>query len=176
MHLDGARLFNAATYLNVEAVEIAKYADSVMFCLSKGLCAPVGSMLAGSKAFIAKARRNRKILGGGMRQAGILAAAGIISLKKMTKRLVEDHENAKYMANKLLEIPGVQLDIDKVHIDMVFFKLDSSIIEANKLVDKLLEKNIKINNPEGGQYRFVCNNDINKNDIDYVINIIKTLL
>ncbi len=176
VHLDGARLFNAATYLNVEAVEIAKYADSVMFCLSKGLCAPVGSMLAGSKAFIAKARRNRKILGGGMRQAGILAAAGIISLKKMTKRLVEDHENAKYMANKLLEIPGVQLDIDKVHIDMVFFKLDSSIIEANKLVDKLLEKNIKINNPEGGQYRFVCNNDINKNDIDYVINIIKTLL
>jgi len=100
VHLDGARLFNAAATLGVDASQITQYTDSVMFCLSKGLCAPVGSMLAGSRQFVDKARKNRKLLGGGMRQAGILAAAGLIALEKMTKRLPEDHENAKYMAKR----------------------------------------------------------------------------
>lgn len=176
VHLDGARLFNAATYLKVKASDITQYTDSVMFCLSKGMCAPVGSMLAGSKIFIDKARKNRKLLGGGMRQAGILAAAGIIALEKMTKRLEEDHENAKYLAKRLLEIPGIELDMDKVQIDMVFFKLDSSHVNPDIIVKKLFEKGIKISGPEAGLYRFVTNNDVDKKDIDYLINCMKEII
>lgn len=176
VHLDGARLFNAATYLKVKATDITQYTDSVMFCLSKGLCAPVGSILAGPKVFIDKARKNRKLLGGGMRQAGILAAAGIIALEEMTKRLDMDHENAKYMAKRLLEIPGVELNIDKVQIDMVFFKLDSSYISPDTLVNKLFRKGIKISEPELGLYRFVTNNDISKKDIDYLIDCMKEII
>lgn len=175
VHLDGARLFNAAAYLNIEAPEITRFTDSVMFCLSKGLCAPVGSILAGPKDFIHKARKNRKLLGGGMRQAGILAAAGKIALTDMTKRLKEDHENAKYLAGRLLEIEGIALDLESVQIDMVYFSFSSSIIDPVIFVDRLLEKNIKINGPEGGMYRLVCNNDIDKKDIDYVIKVIKDL-
>ena len=175
IHLDGARLFNAATYLNVNAADITQYTDSVMFCLSKGLCAPVGSILAGSKEFIDKARKNRKLLGGGMRQAGFLAAPGIIALKEMTKRLHEDHDNAKYMAKKLMEFPGIELDIDKIHINMVFFKLSPSKIQPNTLVNGLLEQGIKINAPDGNVYRFACNNDIDKKDIDYLMDSIKDI-
>lgn len=176
VHLDGARLFNAAAYLKVKASDITKYTDSVMFCLSKGLCAPVGSMLAGSKPFMDKARKNRKLLGGGMRQSGILAAAGIIALENMTKRLEEDHENAKYLAKRLLEIPKIELDIEKVQIDMVFFKLDSSYVNPDILVEKLFEKGIKIRGPEAGLYRFAANNDVSKNDIDYLIACMKEII
>ncbi len=176
VHLDGARLFNAAAYLNVKATDITMYCDSVMFCLSKGLCAPVGSILAGTRDFIDKSRKNRKLLGGGMRQAGILAAAGIIALEEMTKRLDEDHENAKYFAKGLSKIDGIKLNEKNIHIDMVFFTLDSSYIKPDKLVDKLFEKNIKINSPEAGYYRFVCNNDVDKKDIDYVIKCMKEII
>jgi len=176
IHLDGARLFNAAAYLNVKATDITMYCDSVMFCLSKGLCAPIGSILAGTKNFIDKSRKNRKLLGGGMRQAGILAAAGIIALEEMTKRLKEDHENAKYFAKRLSEIDGIKLNEKNIHIDMVFFTLDSFYINPDKLVDRLFEKNIKINSPEAGYYRFVCNNDISKKDIDYVIECMKEII
>ena len=124
VHMDGARLFNAAVALGVTAKEIAACADTVMFCLSKGLAAPAGSMVAGSKKFIDRARKNRKLMGGGMRQVGILAAAGIIALDKMADRLHEDHENAKYMAEKLEEIPGVNVIKDRLDIDMVFFTME----------------------------------------------------
>src|SRR5699024_2856758 len=103
VHLDGARIFNAATYLNVDVKEIAQYADSINVCLSKGLCAPVGSVLIGNEQFIDRARKNRKLLGGGMRQAGILAAAGLIALEEMPHRLKEDHDNAKRLARGLAE-------------------------------------------------------------------------
>lgn len=176
VHLDGARLFNAAAYLNVEAKEITQYTDSVMFCLSKGLCAPVGSMLAGSKGFIDKARKNRKLLGGGMRQAGFLAAAGIIALEKMSKRLHLDHENAQYMAKQLLEIPGIKLDPDTVHINMVFFDISGLNISSDALVAGLFSKGIKVNGVEDGLMRFVTNNDVSKEDIDYAIQCIKELL
>lgn len=145
IHMDGARLFNAATALGVEASEIVKYVDSVMFCLSKGLCAPVGSMVAGSAEFIERARKNRKLLGGGMRQAGFLAAAGIIALEKMTKRLDVDHANAKYMAKKLSEMDGISIDLDSVEINMVFFKLDRPQELKDALPELMLKHGIKIN-------------------------------
>jgi len=176
VHLDGARLFNAAAYLGVDAAQITQYTDSVMFCLSKGLCAPIGSMLAGSKEFIEKARKNRKILGGGMRQAGILAAAGLIALEKMSKRLHIDHENAKYLAERLMSIPGIKLNYEDVQIDMVFFDMEETGISPDKLVDELLKKGIKINGAEGGLMRFVTNNDVTREDIDYTVQCIKELV
>jgi threonine aldolase len=121
VHLDGARLFNAAVALGVPARALAAEADSVMFCLSKGLSAPVGSLLCGDRAFIADARRVRKVLGGGMRQAGILAAAGILGLEEMVDRLAEDHANARRLAARLAAVPGLDLRPDEVESNFVFF-------------------------------------------------------
>lgn len=175
VHMDGARIFNAAVALGVDAKEIAACCDSVMFCLSKGLAAPAGSMVAGSKTFIDKARKNRKLMGGGMRQVGILAAAGIIALDKMTLRLHEDHENAKYMAEKLSEIPGVEVIKERLDVDMVFFTMGEDVIPEKVLVEKLLENNIKINGSEDGEYRFVAHIGVTKEDIDYVVSLMKDL-
>lgn len=124
VHLDGARIFNAAVALGVSARELAAPADSVTFCLSKGLSAPVGSLLCGSHDFIDRARRNRKMLGGGMRQAGILAAAGLVALDSMIDRLAEDHENAAVLARGLAELPGIEIDPDVVQSNLVFFRFD----------------------------------------------------
>jgi threonine aldolase len=123
LHIDGARIFNAAAALNVDVKELISPADSVMFCLSKGLASPVGSMLAGSKEFIARARHLRKMLGGGMRQVGILAAAGIISLETMSKRVAEDHRRAKKLAEGLRKIPGILLDEGTPFTNMIYFNL-----------------------------------------------------
>lgn len=176
VHLDGARLFNAASALGVDAAQITQYTDSVMFCLSKGMCAPVGSMLAGSKLFVDKARKNRKLLGGGMRQAGILAAAGLIALEKMSKRLDIDHDNAKYLAKRLLEIPGIKLIPEDVQINMVFFDMKDTGTSSEKLVTELYKKGIKINGIEGVLMRFVTNNDVAKEDIDYTIQCMKDIM
>jgi threonine aldolase len=176
VHLDGARVFNAAAALEVDVKEITKNCDTVSCCLSKGLCAPVGSVLAGDAKTIARARKYRKMLGGGMRQCGILAAAGILSLKEMAKRLKEDHDNAKYMARKLSELNGIQVDLDSVQINMVFFRLDrpSGLIES--LPDKMFEKGIKINGEELGEFRFVTSNDVSREDIDYALSVFSDLI
>jgi len=147
-----------------------------MFCLSKGLAAPAGSMLAGSKEFIDRARKYRKLMGGGMRQIGILAAAGIIALEKMTGRLAEDHENAKYLAEELSKLPGVNVKRDRLDIDMVFFEMGEDVIKESLLIEKLYEKNIKINGVEGGEYRFVTHIGVSREDLDYVINCMKELM
>ncbi|GAG63128.1 unnamed protein product, partial [marine sediment metagenome] len=123
VYLDGARIFNAAIALNIEPALLAKNVDSVMFCLSKGLSAPVGSILAGSKEFIQRARKNRKMLGGGMRQAGILAAAGIIAIENMVERLGEDHKNARILGEGLVDIGGIKVDLETVQTNMVYFDL-----------------------------------------------------
>jgi len=172
VHLDGARLFNAAIYLGVDPKEITQYCDSAMFALSKGLCSPIGSMLCGSAAFIKKARKYRKLLGGGMRQVGILAACGLISLDIMTKRLWVDHENAQYLAKKLSALPGITLDINKVHINMVFFKINKPSFNHEAFTGRLLEKGIKTNPADNGEYRFVTHNDISREDINYVLSIV----
>lgn len=173
VHTDGARLFNAATALGVDASEIARYTDSIMFCLSKGLCAPVGSMLAGSGEFINRARKHRKLLGGGMRQAGILAAAGIIALEEMTKRLSTDHENAKYIMERLMEMPEISLKPENVQIDMVYFEIRKEDFDAATFTDYLLTNGVKINNDWPLEFRYVVHNDISRDDIDKVIGLMK---
>jgi threonine aldolase len=127
IHMDGARLFNTAVALNLPASEITQHVDSVTFCLSKGLCAPVGSVLCGSADFIHRARRTRKLLGGGMRQAGILAAAGIVALNEMIERLADDHDHARMLAEGLAQIPGIHVDLEMVRTNMVFFDLTADV-------------------------------------------------
>ena len=175
VHLDGARLFNAAVFLGVDASEITKYTDSVMFCLSKGLCAPVGSIIAGSKEFIFRARKSRKIFGGGMRQAGILAAAGIVALNEMRQYLNVDHENAKLLAHELSQIPGIQVDKSKIQINMVFFDKSATGISDDIIVSKMLQKGIKISGCEDGLMRFVTNYYVTKEDIKYIADCMKEI-
>ena len=172
VHLDGARLFNAAAYLKCDPKEITQYTDSVMFCLSKGLCAPVGSMIAGSREFIERARKNRKLLGGGMRQAGILAAAGLIALNEMTLRLEEDHQNALYLANELQKTGLFSVKLEDIHINMVFFDVVNPNFDFKAFEEYLLKHNVKIN-PNYNGYRFVTHYWITREDIDTLITLIK---
>ena len=156
VHLDGARIFNAAVALGCEARDIAARADSVMFCLSKGLCAPIGSLLVGKKKFIAEARLKRKIMGGGMRQVGILAAAGIIALEEHIRLLAEDHDRAKKIARELAKIPGLIIKPRETEINMVFFTWPAANDPktAARIVETFKKHNICINFPEKGVFRF----------------------
>ena len=153
VHMDGARLFNAAVAQNLDAAEITQHVDSVTFCLSKGLCAPVGSVLCGSVEFIARARRARKILGGGMRQAGVLAAAGVVALNEMIERLADDHANARLLAEGLARITGVNVDVDMVRTNMVFFELDDDVPLSSEEVARNLRETAGVwvgtNGPRG---------------------------
>lgn len=176
VHLDGARIFNAAAHLNVEVKALVQQADSVTFCLSKGLCAPVGSVVAGTKAFIGQARKNRKLMGGGLRQAGILAAAGIVALESMVNRLSDDHSNAKLLADGLSKIEGVEVKTDRLHINMVFFVVTDREIDEERFIDAMMKKNIKINGTEDGEFRYVTNNGVTRKDIEKVVDATKELL
>ncbi len=176
IHLDGARIFNAAFALNVDATQISQYCDSVMFCLSKGLCAPVGSILAGKKSFIERALKNRKLMGGGLRQSGFLAAAGIVSLNKMIQRLPIDHENARYLASKLKEIPSLKVMEDRLDINMVFFQIQKENFDPDNFVQFLFKKYIKINPPSQGEFRLVTHYWIDKRKIDWFILIMKEFM
>lgn len=171
VHLDGARIFNAATALEVNAKEIADCADSISCCLSKGLCAPVGSVLVGDEGFIKCARRYRKMLGGGMRQTGILAAAGIVALTDMTKRLDEDHENAKLLASKLNELPGVTVDLDSVQINMVFATFNWDDLKG--LTSWLKDRGIIIADYTGPEIRFLTHYGITKADVNELVDLLK---
>jgi threonine aldolase len=157
IHLDGARIFNAAAALGTAPENIAARADSVMFCLSKGLCAPVGSLLAGPRDFVEEARMKRKIMGGGMRQAGILAAAGIIALTGQRDYLAEDHRRAKDLARSLEEIPGILIKPETVEINMVFFTWPPAreAAAAAGIVETFKRRQILINPPDKGVFRFV---------------------
>lgn len=176
VHLDGARLFNAAVSLGVDVKELTKYCDSVMVCLSKGLCAPVGSVLCGSREMIEKARKNRQLMGGGMRQAGLLAACGIIALDRMVDRLKDDHENAKYMASRLNKMKGVKVLMGNVDINMVFFKVDRPREFISALPGRMLEKGIKMSGEEGGLLRFVTNNDVSRADVERVCDVFEAIM
>ncbi|RQO67023.1 low-specificity L-threonine aldolase [Aquitalea sp. FJL05] len=175
VHLDGARVFNAATYLGCDVQEITRHADTVMCCLSKGLAAPVGSILAGSADFIALARYNRKLLGGGWRQAGVLAAPGLLALTEMTQRLAEDHANARYLAEQLAGMPCIEVDIDDVHINMVWFRLLADI-DISELMAALTAAGIKANPPEGGRMRLVTHWQVSREAIDRVLEVFQRVL
>ena len=176
VHLDGARVFNAATSLGVDVKEITQYCDTLMFCLSKGLCSPVGSILAGDQNFIDVARKKRKLMGGGLRQAGFLGAAGIVSLTQMVDRLEEDHDHAKLLATELSKLPGLIVDHDNVHINMVFFEFESPKIDTDELVKYFLDHKIKINGGEYGQMRFVTHYWISKEDVYTVTRLLGEFL
>ncbi len=173
VHIDGARIFNAAVYLGVDVKEMAQYADTISVCLSKGLCAPVGSVLVGSKAFIALARRKRKILGGGMRQVGILAAAGILALQEMPKRLQEDHDNAKYLARRLQEVKGLEVYEARQQINMVFFRLQAYPLDSAALVAYMAAHDVRINGEDNGILRFVTHCYVSREEIDRVVQLLK---
>lgn len=172
VHLDGARIFNAALSLEVEPKEIAACTDTLSLCLSKGLAAPIGSLLVGSKEFIEKARVYRKIMGGGMRQVGILAACGLVALDEVLPRLEEDHQNARYLALCLDEIPSVNIAWDRLDINMVFFTLDEDV----DLASELEERGILVNPIELGEYRFVTHIDTSKEDVDRLVLAMKEIL
>lgn len=171
VHLDGARIYNAAVALGLNVKELTQYADSVSCCLSKGLCAPVGTILAGDAAFIARACKNRKLLGGGMRQAGILAAAGILAMTDMVDRLQEDHDNARHMAKQLQEIPGVTLDIDSVEINMVWLRAQAPEQTLHNVQAYMLQRGIKINGMMDGMFRFVTSNDVSREDVETAVRV-----
>lgn len=171
VHLDGARIFNAASHLKCPVSEIAALADTVSVCLSKGLCSPVGTVLCGSRDFIESARRKRKIMGGGMRQTGILTACGIISLEKMSKRLEEDHENAKILAAGLSEIPGLVINESQRDINLIFFDIDDPRKEG--LFDHLMKNGVKTLPWEPGGFRFVTHNGVSREDVRTVIRLMK---
>lgn len=156
VHMDGARIFNAAAALRVPARELAEPVDSVTFCLSKGLCAPVGSVLCGDREFIEKARRARKLLGGGMRQAGVLAAAGIVALEKMTGRLAEDHVRARRLAEGLRQNDCIMLDPGSPATNMVFFNLaPHARLNAPELCDRLEREGILVSPSGARRFRLV---------------------
>ena len=176
VHLDGARIFNAAIALNIEPALLTKNVDSVMFCLSKGLSAPVGSILAGSKEFIQSARKNRKMLGGGMRQAGILAAAGIIALEQMMERLKEDHKNARILGEGLANISGIKIDLKTIQTNMVYFDLQESGMDTYQFLPKLAKYNILGSPRPPTKVRLVTHYGISEEDIYATIKAIKEIV
>jgi threonine aldolase len=169
LHLDGARVYNAASALNVDIAEICQHVDSVSICLSKGLGAPIGSLLLGSQALIKSAKRWRKVVGGGMRQAGIIAAAAKIALEQNPEKLAQDHINAKYLAHALNQFTDISVNLEQVETNMVFAKFSEAVDMAN-LVDKLKADNILLS--AGNPMRLVTHLDIDKTAID---NFIKKL-
>ena len=184
VHLDGARLFNAAVALDVDPAAITQHVDSVTFCLSKGLCAPVGSVLCGSADFIAEARRTRKVLGGGMRQAGIIAAAGLVALRTMVERLADDHDNARRLAEGLAEIPGVAVDPPAVRTNIVFFRLQEGVglenggpVTAGEVADHLrAQANVWIGANGPRSFRAVTHYWVGAKEVDLLLDTLRTLL
>jgi threonine aldolase len=176
LHVDGARLFNAACALDVNARDLVTPADSVTICLSKGLAAPAGSVVCGNSDFIVKARRVRKVLGGGMRQVGVLAAAGIVALTEMVNRLIEDHENAKKLALALAEVPGLKIDPDTVLTNIVFFEITKEHLTAETLVKRLDQNGVKVLPTGERKIRAVTHYHIRPSDIETVIGVFKTVV
>lgn len=164
IHLDGARIFNAAAKLGVPAREIAKYCDSVTFCLSKGLCCPVGALVVGSKEFIARARKARKMLGGGLRQSGVLAAAGIVALEKMVDRLGEDHRTARLLAEELVKIEGVRVDLASVQTNIVRLDTTGLGVPSARITEGLAKLGVLALPQQKYAVRFVTHYYVTEND------------
>ncbi|HWC16320.1 MAG TPA: GntG family PLP-dependent aldolase, partial [Terriglobales bacterium] len=176
VHLDGARIFNAAVALNRSVAEITRKFDSVMFCLSKGLGAPVGSMVVGSRAFIDQARSVRKALGGGMRQAGILAAAGIIALEQMPQRLHEDHANARFLAEALSQSARLKIRPDTVRTNIVIFDVSDTGMNSTELIARLRQQGVIASAVSDSIMRLVTHMDVSRSDCKQAAEIIRSSL
>jgi len=176
IHVDGARFFNAAVALGVDPKDLAAEADSVSFCLSKGLAAPVGSMVCGTRDFINEARRARKLLGGGMRQAGVLAAAGIVALEEMVDRLADDHANAKKLAQGLAQIPGLSIDPDQVPTNIVFFEVTRKGLTPQAFVQQIEVEGVRMLPAAAGKIRAVTHYHITSEDIDQALKVISKVM
>ena len=174
LHIDGARIFNAAVAQNVDVQTLTRDADSVTFCLSKGLSAPVGSVVVGSEAFIKRARRARKVLGGGMRQAGVIAAAGIVALTEMVDRLAEDHANARMLAEGLARLPGLQPE--PVHTNIVYFRVQHPRYTAAELQDALLARGVGVLALGPNRIRAVTHYGIAAGDIEETLDILAQIV
>ena len=176
VHLDGARIFNAAAAQNETVANLSKSVDSVQFCLSKGLGAPVGSMLIGDKNFIEEARQWRKLLGGGMRQVGVLAAAGLIALTETPKRLHEDHENARILANGIHEIRGCKIDLAKVQTNIVIFEVSETGVAAPEICHELKKTNVLASAFGNHSIRMVTHYDVSRHDVETALKALQTIL
>ncbi|MCF8720284.1 low-specificity L-threonine aldolase [Nitrospina gracilis] len=176
VHLDGARLFNAAVALGVKASDLTRDADSVMFSLSKGLSAPVGSLICGPSDWIGRARKWRKMVGGGMRQAGVIAAAGLEALVHHPERLNEDHENAKKLALGLHETPGIRIDCDRVHTNILFFQLQHPDMGSEALLNYLDDRGVRILHMGAGWFRAVTHRHISGDMVAATLKIIREAL
>lgn len=176
VHLDGARLFNASVASGVPAARIVRDIDSVQFCLSKGLGAPVGSLVAGSAEYIARARKNRKLLGGGMRQAGVLAAAGIVALTKMVDRLAEDHANARLLAEGVNNIAGLHVDMATVQTNIVTVFIDRAGLTGDELAARLTAAGLKCGASGPNRIRLVAHKDVTRDDMIAALGIIEKVM
>ena len=176
LHIDGARIFNAAVALNVAVKDLVENADSVTFCLSKGLAAPVGSVVCGGEKFIYQVRRNRKALGGGMRQAGILAAAGLLSLNLAESQLLEDHKNAKLLAEGIAQINGLTIDEKKVQTNIIYFGLNSQKLTGSQLVSKMENRGIKFFETSSNRFRLVTHYGITRDDIEKTLEVLDKIV
>lgn len=172
VHLDGARIFNAAVRLGRPAAELCRTADSVMFCLSKGLAAPVGSVLVGPADWIARARKNRKIVGGGLRQAGVIAAAGLVALETMVERLAEDHENARRLALGLAGIGGLLVEPDKVETNIVMCDVSGLGVTAVEFARRQAEKGVLANAVDARRLRYVTHKDVSRRDMERAVTLV----
>ena len=173
VHLDGARIFNAAIALDVSASELAKDVDSVCFCLSKGLSAPIGSLLCGTGKFVENARKWRKMIGGGMRQAGVIAAAGIVALKTMISRLKEDHDNARHLAHGLARLPNIIIPRPEIQTNIVMFELSPNV-SGSDFIERLNDYGVKVSYRGGQKFRAVTHRMVNTADIDEALTRIET--
>jgi threonine aldolase len=176
VHLDGARIFNAAIGLGTTAAEIARPFDSVMFCISKGLGAPVGSLLIGPRDFIDRAIPLRRMFGGAMRQSGVLAACGIVALEKMRSRLVEDHANARLLAEGLAAIPGTEVDPEKVQTNIVVFEVSRTDVDAEAVIARLRGRHVLANSIDARRIRVVTHKDVSRRDCLTAVEVIKEVL
>lgn len=176
VHLDGARIFNAAIYLDQDVARITRKFDSVQFCLSKGLGAPVGSMIAGSKEFVERCRVIRKMLGGGMRQAGVLAAAGLVALEAGPKGLPLDHENAQVLARGLAKIPGIEVDPTKVQTNIVIFDVGRTRFSAPQLVENLSRRKVLTGAVDATRIRLVTHRDVSRADCEQAVQVVGEVL
>jgi threonine aldolase len=176
LHLDGARVFNAAVALGVDVKELVRGVDSLSVCLSKGLAAPVGSVICGTQGFVREARRTRKILGGGMRQAGVIAAAGIVAMDRMVERIQDDHDNAARLARGLAAFAELQIDPDSVQTNLVYFRVTGSGLRADRLVETLDAAGVRMLTLGPDCVRAVTHYGIEAGDIDTALEIIGRVL